>query len=119
MDDEEEDPLGNNRQDQKEKRKSKRQAASSSKPDRAEEAKESEESSTSKNDSGDSDCVDKLISFDSSPTDEEHGVEGENSKQLGNQDFLTGDSNSPGFGDYTETKDSSDGKNFYSKFKKV
>lgn len=119
MDDEEEDPLGNNKQDQKEKRKSKRQAASSSKPDRAEEAKETEESSTSKNDSGDSDSVDKLISFDSSPTDEEHGVEGENSKQLGNQDFLTGDSNSPGFGDYTETKDSSDGKNFYSKFKKV
>ena len=112
MDDDEEDPLASNKQD-KEKRKSKRQG---NKPEKAEEAKETEESSTSKTDSGESDGVDKLISFDSSPTDEECGAE--TNKHLGNQDLLTGplngsDPNSPGFGDYTETKDNSDGKNIY------
>eukprot|EP00111_Clytia_hemisphaerica_P000168 TCONS_00000402-protein len=101
--DDEEDDLAND-QDNKSSNKENRRKKKTAKPEQAEEATEEK---TSNDDDGD----DKLINFDSSPSEDvDQGVVPKPTER--DADLLGASldqDSSPGFGDYTETKDNNEG----------
>lgn len=115
VDEDDEDILEEN--SEKDKKKNRKQ--------KTERAKEASENANEENNSKD-DSDDKLINFDSSPSEEEQkeisnfnlnkAPNHQENIRAGDADLLGGitpEENSPGFGDYTETKEQNEGNHTY------